>query len=108
MPADDVTYATANSITVAQGGVYEVNYFGTISLAIGTTVTLAVRLNGVAIPEATVRRKLSAGSDSLFGGSFIITLAAGDTLDMALSALVAVGVTLGGGVTATLTAKKLN
>jgi len=38
----------------------------------------------------------------------IVTLAAGDVIDMALSALLAVGVTLGTGVNATLTVKKLN
>ena len=41
-------------------------------------------------------------------GSIILTLTAGDVIDMAISALVAVGVTLGTGVNATLTVKKLD
>lgn len=107
MPANNVTYATANGVTVAQSGDYEVNYFVTFSAAAKTAVTLSVRVNGVAIPEATVNRTLSVGMDAI-GGSFIKTLSAGDTLDMALSALSSVCVTLGNGLTATLTAKKLN
>jgi len=79
-----------------------------VSVAVGTTVTLAVRQNGVAIPWATISRLLSVGVSSLFSGSVIIALEAGDEIDMALSALLALGVTLGSGVNATLTIKKLD
>ena len=51
---------------------------------------------------------LAVGVGSLYNGSFIITLNAGDVIDMALSALLAVGVTLGGGVNTTLTVKQLS
>ena len=108
MPLSGVTYTPANSITVGSAGVYEINYSTTLSVALGTTVTLAVRQNGSAIPDATVSRLLSVGVGSLFSGSIIISLAAGDVIDMALSALLAVGVTLGSGVNATLTVKRLN
>ncbi|MDE6469431.1 MAG: hypothetical protein K2L19_00225 [Eubacterium sp.] len=108
MPADSVTYAPANSITVTEAGVYEINYFSTLSAALGTTVTLAVRQNGTNIPSTAISRLLSVGVSSLYSGSTIVTLNAGDVIDMALSALLAVGVTLGSGVSATLTVKKLN
>jgi hypothetical protein len=108
MPASNVTYTPANSITVATAGNYEINYASSLSVAVGTTVTLSVRQNGTAIPSASISRVLSVGVGSLFNGSTIVALAAGDVIDMALSALLAVGVTLGSGVNATLTVKKLN
>ncbi len=108
MPLKNVSYAPANSITVSAAGVYEINYYTNVSAALGTTVTLAVRRNGTAIPQATLSRVLAVGVGSLYNGSFIITLNAGDVIDMAISALLAVGVTLGGGVNTTLTVKQLS
>ena len=108
MPLKNVSYAPANSITVSAAGVYEINYYTNVSAALGTTVTLAVRRNGTAIPQATLSRVLAVGVGSLYNGSFIITLNAGDVIDMALSALLAVGVTRGGGVNTTLTVKQLS
>ncbi len=108
MPADNVTYTPANSITVTEAGTYEINYFSTVSVALGTTLTLAVRRNASNIPNATISRLLAAGVGSLYSGSVIIDLNAGDVIDIVLSALVAVGVTLGSGVNASLTLKKLN
>ncbi len=108
MPLKNTVYTPANSITASEAGVYEINYYTNISVALGTTVTLAVRRNGTAIPQATVSRVLSVGVGSLFSGSFMIALDAGDVIDMALSALLAVGVTLGGGVNTTLTIKQID
>ncbi len=107
MPLKNVTAAPVNSLTATVAGVYEVNYYTNVSAALGTTVTLAVRRNGTAIPQATVTRALAVGVASLYNGSFLITLNAGDVIDMAISALVAVGITLGGGVNTTLTIKQL-
>ena len=107
MPSKNVTYSPANSITVPTAGVYEVNYYTNVSAALGTTVTMSVRRNGTAIPQATISRVLSVGLSSLYNGSFIIALSAGDVIDMALSALLAVGITLGSGVNTTLTLKQI-
>ena len=73
-----------------------------------TTITFAVRVNGADVPSATISRLLSVGTSSLFSGSTIVTLTAGSVVDLALSALLAVGVTLGSGVNATLTVKQLD
>lgn len=108
MPNLNVTYTPTNSITVQQAGVYEINYFSNVSVAVGTTLTLAIRVNGTNIPSTVLSRTLSVGVSSIYSGSTIINLAAGDVIDMTLSALLAVGVTLGSGVNATLTVKKLN
>lgn len=108
LPNLNTTYTPTNSITVAQAGTYEINYFSNVSAALGTTVTQAVRINGSNIPSTVISRALSVGVGSIYSGSTIVTLAAGDVIDMAISALLAVGVTLGNGVNATLTVKKLN
>lgn len=108
MPNLNTTYTPVNSITVAQAGTYEINFFSNASAAVATTVTQSVRINGTDIPSTVISRALSVGVSSIYSGSVIVTLAAGDVIDMALAALLAVGITLGSGVNATLTVKKLN
>ena len=108
LPNLNTTYTPANSITVTQAGTDEINYFSNVSAALGTTVTQAVRINGTNIPSTVISRALSVGVGSIYSGSTIVILAAGDVIDMAVSALLALGLTLGNGVNATLTVKKLN
>lgn len=108
MPNLNTTYTPANSITVAQAGTYEINYFSNVSVALGTTLTMAVRSNGVNIPATAISRTLSVGTSSIYSGSAIVTLPANAVIDMALSATVAVGVTLGSGTNASLTVKRIN
>ena len=108
MPNLNTTYAATNSITVAQAGTYEINYFSNASAAVATTLTQAVRANGVNIPSTVISRALTVGVSTIYSGSTIVTLAAGDVIDMTYQALLALGVTLGSGVNASLTVKKLN
>lgn len=108
MPNLNTTYTPVNSITVNQGGTYEINYYTNVSVAIGTTLTLAVRANGTNIQQTIVSRTLSVGTSSVYSGSVLVQLSANTIIDMAVSALVAVGVTLGSGTTATLTVKKIS
>ncbi len=108
LPNLNTTYTPTNSITVAQAGNYEINYFSNVSAALGTTVTQAVRSNGTNIPSTVVSRVLAVGVGSIYSGSVIVALPAGAVIDMAISALLAVGITLGNGVNATLSVKKIN
>lgn len=108
MPNLNVTYTPTNSITVTQAGDYEINYFSNVSVALGTTLTMAVRANGTDIPSTVISRTLSVDTSSIYSGSTVVALPAGAVIDMAMSALVAVGVTLGTGINASLTVKKLN
>ncbi len=107
-PSEGVTYTPANSITVTNAGTYEINYNTTLAAAVATTITFAVRLNGTNIPSATISRALSVGTSSLFNGSTVVALTAGSVIDMAISALLAVGITLGSGLNALLSIKKLD
>ena len=108
MPSRNVTYTSTNGITMMQVGTYEINYYSNISATVATTLTLAVRVNGTNIPSTVISRTLSVGIGSIYSGSVIVTLSPGDVIDMASSALLAVGVTLGTGVNATLSVKKLS
>ncbi len=108
MPNLNTTYTPTNSITIIQPGTYEINYFSNVTAALGTTVTQTVRVNGTNIPSTVISRVLSVGVGSTYTGSTIVTLVAGDVIDMAVSALIAVGLTLGTGVNATLSVKKIN
>ncbi len=108
MPNYNTSYTTSNSINVNQGGIYEINFFTNLSVAIGTTLTFAVRNNGTNIPSTVISRTLSVGSSSVYSGSVIVSLNSNSVIDMAISALVAVGVTLGSGTNAALTIKKIS
>ena len=108
MPNLNTTYTPTNSITVTQAGTYEINYYSNMTAAVATTITMAIRNNGTNIPSTVISRALSVGVGSIYSGSVIVTLAAGAVIDMAMSALLAVGVTLGTGVNATLSVKKIS
>jgi len=108
LPNLNTTYTPANSITVTQAGNYEINFFSNVTAAVATALTQAVRSNGTNIPSTIITRTLSVGVGSIYSGSVVVSLPAGAVIDMAVSALLAVGVTLGSGVNASLSVKKLN
>lgn len=108
MPNKATSYTTNNSITTNEAGVYEINYFVNLSATVATTITLAVRRNGTNIDSTALSRALTVGTGTIYNGSIIVSLNANETIDMALSALLAANVTLGSGVNASLTIKKLN
>lgn len=108
MPSLNVTNTTSNSVIITESGTYEINYYVNLSAAVATTVTMAVRANATNIPSTVISRPLSVGTNSIYSGSTIVTLASGTILDMAVSALIAVGLNLGSGVNASLSVKKLN
>lgn len=108
MPNSNTTYTTANTITISQGGIYEINYFINMSAAVATTVTVAVRNNGTNIPSTVISRALSVGTNSLYSGSTIVNLDSGANIDLAISSSIATTITFGTGVNSSLTIKRLN
>ena len=108
MPNLNTSYTPTNSITVSQGGIYEINFYTNLSVALGTTLTLAIRANGTNIASTVISRALSVGTSSIYSGSVLVQLPGNTVIDMAVSALLAVGVTLGSGTSASLTVKKIN
>lgn len=108
MPSDDVTYAPANSITIVLPGTYEVSFALRGTASLGASTTVAVRLNGTDIPSLTNTQMLTLATASEFSGSALVTLALNDTLDLAVSALLALSLTLASGTNATLIVKKID
>lgn len=107
-PNLSTSYTTANAITIEETGTYQIDYFLNSSVAVGTTVTFSVRNNNTNIPGTPISRVLTVGTNSLYTGSTIVNLSAGDIIDLAVSALVAVGLTLATGTTALLSITKIS
>jgi hypothetical protein len=108
MPSADVTLGT-NTITVITPGDYEINYYLAVdTVLVAVSLSAGVRISTTFIPSTLQTRLLSLTSGSVFQGSVLVTLAAGDSLDLAASALVSVSTTLSAGVNATLTIKKVS
>ena len=108
MPSNDVTYQPAESITIVNPGTYEVSFLLRGSVSVGALTTVAVRLNGADIPSLTNTQGLTLGISSEFTGNAILTLAANDVLDLAVSATLGLTLSLPAGTNATLVVKKLD
>lgn len=106
MPNLNTEYGT-NSITITESGVYEINFFSHISVSAGTTLTQSIRANGVNIASTVTQRSLSVGSISIISGNTIVSLTEGTVLDMTIYGLLALTVSLGAGVNASLSIKKI-
>lgn len=90
LPLNNVTVA-GNSVTVATAGTYQLYFVVQASLSVATTLTVAARVNGADIPQATVARLLSVGGDGIFTITTLVDLPAGAVVDLVVSsALVAV------------------
>lgn len=77
---------SADSILTAEiAGIYQLQYVIEASAPVSAELTAAVRVNGVEIPQAAVTRGLMADGEMIMTVSTIISLAAGDTLDLAVS-----------------------
>ena len=113
MPALNETYPAANLLAVANAGTYAITYLLTLTAlsappaAKAAAVAFAVRKNGAVIDSATQSLLLAIGVQNTYSGTAIVTLDAGDTLDMALCSPLAVGISLGEGTNAALTAIQL-
>ena len=109
MASSGVNNTPANSITITQSGDYLINYvLLNISLTLAVTFTFSIRRNGTNIPSTTSTRALSLGVATSFTGNTIVTLSAGDVIDMAISSLLAVSVTIPAGLNASFTVTKLS
>jgi hypothetical protein len=117
MPLLNVT-GTANTLTITEPGDYEVSYSLLITGNLLATITAAVRNNGAVIPATVKETSLISNSlvpptfDALFNTSVIVTLAANDIIDVAISATgtlpIGLNITVGSGSGASLIVKKIN
>jgi len=107
-PSINVSYDTENTISVDQTGDYEVQYSLVASPSLPVTLTAALRLDGSDIPTTVMSRPLGANTSSELVGSAILSLHAGDELDMAISTNLGADITLGRGLNAYIILKRLD
>ncbi|MGI5899367.1 MAG: BclA C-terminal domain-containing protein [Christensenellales bacterium] len=107
MPASNTTLGT-NTITIVETGTYEIEYMVLVSFALAVGLSSGVRVNNVYAISTFQSRILAAATETLFSGSTIIDLTAGDVVDLAVNSLAAVSVPLGAGLNAYLTVKKIS
>lgn len=105
MPTNNVQYTPVNSITVNETGNYEINYSANVTSTNSSTIALAVRNNNTEIDSATLTNIFSDGENAIYSGSVIVSLTAGDVIDMTLTSTEAA---TGSVNNATLSAKLLD
>lgn len=85
MPRENVSYTPANAITIDIPGNYDVQFMTNIYDGFGSySVAVAVRVNGVEVPELTVTKVAVQNVTLAYTRSAIIPLAAGDVLTMTI------------------------
>lgn len=109
--------ATANTLVIQTPGDYEINFNVLLNTSKPAEVGFAVRLNGTPLPQGRGSQSMAVDNattlsyDGRLSGSTLATLAAGDTLDLALQVLRTLPSNLDAIVNsranATLTAKKI-
>ncbi len=80
LPSVDVT-TTTNSLTVANTGIYELDYGIRGSVFPASTVTLSVRRNGIDIPQTVITMTFTTTENELANSTFV-ELTAGDVLTL--------------------------
>ncbi len=86
LPAVNVTYTPANSITVDEAGVYQIFYGAELTAGATTTVTIAVRNNGGNLTPTQETENLTDSTGASYNGNAIVSLNANDVLDIGLTA----------------------
>ncbi|MDR0896416.1 MAG: hypothetical protein LBN04_01025 [Oscillospiraceae bacterium] len=93
MPNSETTYTPDNAITVDEAGDYQICYNVDASASLATSVTVAARQNGSAIDSLSQNKTLNLSGDTAFANCSIVTLAAGDVIDLYMSSGLAATVT---------------
>lgn len=118
LPAHNVTYPGANTLKIEVDGDYEVHYNILLNATTVLDVGIGVRRNGTMIPQTRGSQTLSFDNaatlsyDGRLSGSTLVSLSAGDILDLAITVLNVfpenLDAIINGNVNACLTVKKLD
>lgn len=118
MPALNVSYPAANSITVSEAGDYEITYNLLLNANQSITAAAGVRRNGTMLQQTRGSQTLSADDsagttyDGRLAASTIVSLAANDVLDLAIAIVRTLPANLdaivNGNANALLTVKKIS
>ena len=118
MPALNVSYPAANSITVSEAGDYEITYNLLLNANQSITAAAGVRRNGTMLQQTRGSQTLSADDsagttyDGRLAASTIVSLVANDVLDLAIAIVRTLPANLdaivNGNANALLTVKKIS
>ena len=106
MPAFNIIPGT-NQLTITETGTYEINWSFEATALIALQLAVAVRVNGVPIPSTILTRAIAIGSPTWFTGSVIVSLNAGNIIDLAVQSALATIISTTPGANATLSVKRL-
>ena len=108
MPEKGVTYTPANSITVTDTGLYDIFYSIILTPDTADTITVSPRVNNTDVTGASSVHTLDADEESTFTKSTLVSLNAGDIVDLAVTATQAVTAPVSSGTGAVLVVKRLD
>ncbi len=107
-PSQNVSYNTANAITVNTTGTYQIYYLLNASSSQQGELTVSLRKNNIELVGTNIALDVTANQNQLFTGSIITTLESNDTIDLAVNQTVTATLSLDSSIGAKISIIKLN
>ena len=86
LPAENVTYSPADSITVSEAGTYQISYNSNISTTDASdSITIAVNNGGTPIPSTSVTDTIASGTPVNYNGTVFADLEEGAELNLQIT-----------------------
>lgn len=107
-PTNRITTATQNALTIAENGIYLVNYSFTGSSSTAATITVEVKQNATPIGSTSIVKAVTASTNTDFIGSTINTFNAGDNIYLDIKSSTAATITPSNGTNAYLNITRIS
>ena len=101
-PTNKITTATQNTLTIAENGVYLVEYGFSGSSSANATLTVEVKQNANAIGSTSIVKTVTANNNTDFNSSTINSFAVGDEIGLSIKSSTAATITPANGTNAYL------
>ena len=101
-PANNITTATQNTLTITENGVYLVEYGFSGSSSTNATLTVEVNQNANAISGTSIVKTVTANNNTDFNSSTINSFAVGDEIGLSINSSTAATITPANGTNAYL------
>lgn len=88
LPGLNMTHAV-DTLIIDIPGDYQLHFVIEADMPVSAGLKAAVRINGVGIPQATISKVMMPGGEIIFMVNTLVTLTAGDVVDLAVSPLIA-------------------
>lgn len=107
-PSNKITTSTQNTLTIAENGIYLVNYEFSLSSSLAATITISVKQNNTPIGSSSIVKTVTANTNTDFIGSTINSFNAGDEIGLEIKSSVASTVTPASGTNAYLNITRIS